>query len=97
MKHPTGTGNELGTLESILAGIDPGRALQIELTTTWLPEGRKALRLNTIDKVYPNRKPHLLCPLLVGDEGHTHADLLEILARALRRAGEMQIEESHEG
>lgn len=74
-------------LERILADIPAPRVLQIELTTLWMPPGRHALRLNSVDPAAPNRKPHLLCPLLVGDEGQTHADLLELLAGALRLAG----------
>lgn len=72
------------TLDQILAAIPPGRCLRIETVRIWNPPNRAGLALYSVDPGAPRRVPQRLCPLLIGDEGETHADLLEKVAGALR-------------
>lgn len=80
------------TLEGILAGIPPGRSLRLETVHIWHPPGRVGLLLQHVDPGAPRRVPTKLCPLLVGDEGQTVADLLTMVAGAWARAEEMKTE-----
>lgn len=60
------------------------REFSVQLTWTLIPS-RDAIQLYLPGKTAQS-KPVKACPLLVADEGQTHADLLELLAKATRIA-----------
>jgi len=79
-------GDALPPLEEVLASIPPGRQLRIETARIFHPSNRAGLILSHVDPGAPRRVPTRLCPLIIGDEGQTAADLLELVAGALRLA-----------
>lgn len=72
------------TLAEILAGVGPLENLVIAFDRAILNGGRPIIRLSARSVIEPRKRARSLCPMIVGDPGETHADMLEKITRALR-------------